>query len=88
MIMVSEQLISTYIKKGKKTAYLLTIGTLFVSSISYTLLVWDRVRMLVLAYPWISLITIIINFIIGRWTGFRLKEYIRFKNLLTQSETD
>lgn len=88
LITVSEQQISIYIKKGKKTAYLLTIGTLIISVLSYLLISWDFLKTLILRYPYISLLGILFNFIIGQWTGFRLKEYFRFKNILNKSESD
>lgn len=88
MITVSEQMISIYIKKGKKAAYLLTIGTLFISSLTYVLISWSWLQDTMLTYPYISPLMLILNFIIGKWTGLRLKEYFRFKNILTQSESD
>jgi len=88
MITVSEQLISIYIKKGRKVTYILTLGTLFISTLIFILISWDKVQDLVLRYPHLVLITFIINLIIGKWIGFRLNEYLRFKNLFTESETD
>jgi len=88
MIAVSEQMISMYIKKGRKSAFILTIGTLFISTISYLLISWKNLQDFMLQYPYVSLLTIILNLIIGKWTGFRLKEYFRFKNILIQNESD
>lgn len=88
MITISEQMISIYIKKGRKAAYILTLGTVFISIISFLLISWDRLHNLVLKYPYISFTMILVNLVIGKWTGFRLKEYLRFKSILTQSESD
>ncbi len=88
MITVSEQMISMYIKKGKKSAYILTFGTLFISILTYLLISWKNLQNLILRYPYISLFTIILNLIIGKWTGFRLQEYFRFQNIIDQSESD
>lgn len=88
MITVSEQLISIYIKKGKKTAYLLTLGTLFISSLTYALIAWRWLQDMVLRYPYIVLIMLVVNLIIGKWTGLRLNEYFKFKSVMTQSESD
>lgn len=88
MITVSEQMISTYITKGRKLAYILTIGTLVISIFIYFLISWDKLQAVMLEYPYLSPLTLILNLIIGKWTGFRLKEYFRFKNILNQSESD
>jgi len=88
MVTVSEQLISIYIKKGKKSAYLLTVGTLFISSLTYVLISWEWLQEMILRYPYISVIMLVINFIIGKWTGLRLNEYFKFKSVITHSESD
>jgi hypothetical protein len=88
MITVSEQLISIYIKKGRKATYILTLGTLLISTLSFILISWENLQDFILKYPHFVLITFILNLIIGRWAGFRLKEFFRFKTLLTESETD
>jgi hypothetical protein len=88
MITVSEQMISIYIKKGKKAAYLLTFGTLFISTLSYVLISWTWLQEVILKYPYISLVMLLLNLIIGKWTAFRLEEYLKFKSILSQSESD
>jgi hypothetical protein len=88
MITVSEQMISIYIKKGKKAAYMLTLGTIFISILSFILISWGSFQLFILKYPYVSLLTFLVNLIIGKWTAFRLKEYLRFKTILTQSESD
>jgi hypothetical protein len=40
---------------------------------------WGAFQTLVLAYPEIILFTIVVNFMIGRYTGLRLSEYYRFR---------
>ncbi|MBN2016197.1 hypothetical protein JW766_05180 [Candidatus Dojkabacteria bacterium] len=88
LITVSEQMISLYIKKGRKAAYFLTVGTLVISVLSYYLISWKWVHETLLKYPLISPATLLVNLIIGKWTGFRFKEYFRFKNILVSSESD
>ncbi len=88
MITVSEQMIGIYIKKGRKSAYLITIGTLLISILIYFLISWNKLQEAMLKYPYFSPLTLILNLIIGKWTGFRLKEYFRFKSILNQNESD
>ncbi len=42
---------------------------------------WQLFQSLILAYPELLLITIVINVILGRWTGLRLVEYFRFREV-------
>lgn len=88
MITVAEQFISIYIKKGRKAAIVLTIGTVFISSLIYLFIAWDEVHTFILKYPYVMLLTIPANLFIGKWTGFRIEEYFRFKSILTRSESD
>ena len=87
MITVAEQQISIYIKKGKKAAYVLTIGTVCISTLTYCLISWHKLQDIILKYPFLPLLTLIINLVIGKWTGFRIIEYFRFKSLLKPSES-
>ena len=85
LITISEQMISIYTKKGKKTAYLLSFSTLAFSCLTYILISWESFQDFILRYPYVSILTILATFIIGQWKGFRIKEYFRFKSLLTPS---
>jgi hypothetical protein len=85
LITVSEQMISMYNKKGKKVAYLLSLSTLLFSCLTYIFISWGSLQNFLLKYPFVSILTLIATFLIGRWKGFRIKEYFRFKSLLTSS---
>lgn len=87
LITVSEQFISFYIKKGQRAAYVMTVGTMLISIASYLLVAWDTLKNLLFRHPYLSLVTIIFILIIGKWTGFRITEYFRFKNIM-KSESD
>lgn len=60
------------------------IGEAFVLSIIVFLLItWGYLRELALSYPlFILLGTLVINVLVGRWTGLRLFEYVRFGNII------
>lgn len=81
MITLVEKYISTQIEKGSKMALLLAFETLVISLIGYYLVKWPLLISLVVAYPWVVLLTIPINFALGKWTGLRLIEYFRFKEV-------
>lgn len=60
----------------------LLVGTIFVSFCCYLLLRWDYVGDLILIYPEFHLITIAAFILIGRYTGYRLMELWRFRDLI------
>jgi hypothetical protein len=81
MVALSEQFVAAQIEKGFTAAVFLTGETLILSIITYYLVSWDPFQSLILAYPEIILLTIVVNIFLGRWTGLRLTEYYRFRQV-------
>jgi len=88
LIIASEQYITVFIKKNFSSSALLGFETILVSSISYSILCVPVLRNLLLSYPLLVLILIPLNFIVGKFTGLRLKEYFRFRDILNQDGTN
>lgn len=84
MITLSEKFVATQIEKGSRVAFILAIETLIISVIGYYLVSWKALEALLLNYPWIVLLTFIVNFSLGKWAGLRLTEYFRFRKILRQ----
>ena len=82
MIVLSEKFISTQMEKNTKIALLISLQTLIISILTLYLVQTSFLTQLLLAHPWIILLTIPLNIFFGRWTGLRLSEYIRFRSLL------
>lgn len=76
--MLSEKFVEEQIKEGIKNAALVSLYTLIISVVGYYLVSWQAFRSLLLSYPELVIITIAINFIMGKFTGLRLTEYFRF----------
>ncbi|OGI15617.1 MAG: hypothetical protein A3E38_01630 [Candidatus Moranbacteria bacterium RIFCSPHIGHO2_12_FULL_54_9] len=81
MITLAEKFVATQIEKGSRVAFLLAIETLLISIVGYFLVSWDALTALLLSYPWIVLLTFLINFSLGKWTGLRVTEYFRFRKI-------
>jgi len=60
----------------------LVLGTVVVAAFCYLLLRWDDVGQLVLVYPEIHFFTIAAFIMIGRYSGYRLTELWRFRDLV------
>lgn len=82
MIILVEQFVNVQVEKGARTAIKLTIETLILSVVCYFIVTWQTLRTLVIAYPELIFITILLNFALGKWTGLRVSEYIRFRRVI------
>ncbi|MEM9659427.1 MAG: 7TM domain-containing protein, partial [Planctomycetota bacterium] len=72
---------------GAAFAGQLALGTLIVAAFCYLLLRWDDVGRLILIYPEAHLITIAVFILIGRYSGYRLSELLRFRDLAEKQRT-
>jgi hypothetical protein len=59
----------------------LAAGTIVVATCCYLLLSWDRIGQLILIYPELHFLTIAAFILIGRYSGYRVSELIRFRDL-------
>ncbi len=82
MITLVEKFVAVQIDKGKKTAIYLSIETLFISMIGYSIASWSLLIVYLQEYPWLVFVAIFINVLLGKWTGLRLSEFIRFKKII------
>lgn len=86
MITLVEKFVSTQIEKGVRTAIILSLETLLISLTCYFFISWSQLVDFIIMYPWVVALTILINIFLGKWTGLRLTEYIRFKDVIKNAE--
>lgn len=82
MITLVEKFVAVQIEKGGRAAVILAAETLAISVIGYYIASWHFLISAILQYPWLSLLTIPINIFLGKWTGLRISEYFRFRQIL------
>jgi hypothetical protein len=82
MITLVEKFIAVQIEKGSKVAVLLATETMIISIIGYYVATWKYLIDILTVYPWLVLLTIPVNILIGKWTGLRITEYFRFKEIM------
>jgi len=82
MITLVEKFIAVQIEKGNKAAVILSLETLFISVVGYYVASWPLLIGAIIRFPWISLLTIPVNIFLGKWTGLRLSEYFRFRQII------
>lgn len=72
---------------GMRIAFQRFVLTLLVACCCYLVLRWNTVGHFLLAYPEIHLVTIAVLILIGRYTGYRLTELWRFRDLTVPPST-
>ncbi len=82
MMILTEKFVEVQIEQGNRQAILLTAETLALAIISYFIITWDEFTNLILGYPELVLITLVVNVVLGRFSGLRVVEYFRFRKLL------
>jgi hypothetical protein len=82
MIPLVEKFVAVQIEKGNRTALILAFETLIISIFGFYIASWKSLIEVLLVYPWVILFTIPVNIVLGRWTGLRVSEYLRFKSII------
>lgn len=83
-----EKFVAAQIDKGFNTAVVLSTETLALSIVAYFVASWTWLQALLLHQPAWILLTLVINFALGRWTGLRLIEYFKYREVLRHVEMD
>ncbi len=86
MTTLAEKFVSALGGRGYYAATLLMIETTIVSLICYWVVEWHYLQNLILGHPEIILLLLVFNYILGRWTGLRLMEYVRFREVMKHAE--
>jgi len=87
MITLVEKFLVAQIEKGGRGAILLTSETLILSIICYWIASWSSLQIFILSHPFVTIfLAIIISILLGKWTGLRLTEYFRFRELIKNIE--
>jgi len=87
LIVLAEKFVAAQIEKGNKTAIILTIETLILSSLCYWIASLPSTKAILLGYPEIIFLFFIINIFLGKWSGLRLMEYFRFRKVIKHVES-
>lgn len=96
---LTEKFVNVQSGKGFKQAIILILQTVLVSIIAYIVIggqidlflfefKFSMLQGFILSYPEIILLFIIINIFLGRWTGLKLLEYVRFREVLRHNEEE
>lgn len=81
MSTLAESFLNLQAEQGVRSA-IFAVGETIVAALVCVLIVqWGTFQSFLLAYPELLLFTVGINVLLGRWSGLRLVEYIRFRDV-------
>jgi hypothetical protein len=69
------------VKSGNLKTNLISAETMFMAIVSYFIISSRYIQGFFLSYPYFVIIPVVANFFVGKWSGLRLSEYIRFKDV-------
>lgn len=81
MSTLAESFLNLKTEEGWRAACLGIGETLLAALLCVALIEWPPFQSLILAYPETVLLTLLINAFLGQWTGLRLIEYFRFREV-------
>lgn len=89
LITLVEKFVAIQIEKGTRTGIIIALETLIIAIIGFLLLspgtfIGQYIISLLVIHPYIVLLIIPINIALGKWTGLRVAEYLRFRDVLNK----
>jgi hypothetical protein len=81
LTLLGDSIVSVQLRKTIRETVLITAVTLGLALIGYALATSFTVRDLLILWPELILLTVPVNFLLGRYFGLRLSEVFRFKTL-------
>jgi len=77
--MTIERLSIAIVEEGPRNAFKLVLGTLVVATCGYWVVASEALQAFVFTFPEVHLITLAALLLLGRYTGYRLSEWTRFR---------
>ncbi|HRN59831.1 MAG TPA: inactive transglutaminase family protein [Chiayiivirga sp.] len=86
MAMTIERISIAWDERGGGSALREAVGTLLVAALAYLVMSWDPIEHFVFVFPEALLVLLALTLVLGRYSGYRLSELFRFRNLARESE--
>ncbi|MGB3641090.1 MAG: UUP1 family membrane protein [Rivularia sp. (in: cyanobacteria)] len=84
LAMLIERAALSWEESGAKETIIAGLGTVFVAVIGYLCVINPYVQHLAFTFPELLLLVLGINILVGRYNGYKLTEYFRFKSMQKQ----
>lgn len=87
LTMTIERISVTWDERGASQAMREAFGTLAVAALAHLVMSWPPIEHVVFVFPEVLLLLLAVTLLLGRYSGYRLSELFRFRNLARESET-
>ncbi len=84
LAMLIERAALSWEESGAKETIIAALGTVFVAAIGYLCVINPYIQHLAFTFPELLLLVLGINILVGRYNGYKLTEYFRFKSMQKQ----
>jgi hypothetical protein len=86
MAMTIERMSVAWDERGAGTAIREGVGTLVVAALAYLVMSWAPLEHLVFVFPEVLLVLFAMSLLLGRYSGYRLNELLRFRALAREPD--
>ncbi|MDD4382268.1 MAG: 7TM domain-containing protein [Candidatus Dojkabacteria bacterium] len=83
---LSDFFIKQYVKKGFKNTSIILLSTIVISALGWLIITREVIYTFLINNLWILPTLIILNIIIGQFSGLRLKDIFRFRSIIQDKE--
>lgn len=83
-----EKFVTLQSDKGFRAAAFTILETILVAVLCYYIAEWPWLKTFVLGHPEVLFLFLIANIFLGRWTGLRVVEFIRFREIIRHVEEE
>lgn len=88
MSTLAESFLNLKTEQGWISAILGIAETVLAALLCVFIVQWPLFQSIILAYPELTLLTIVADAVLGRWTGLRLVEYFRFREVFKHMQEE
>ena len=81
LLLLADSLSFTKINKGNSKGNTVYLETIILALVTFIVIDNSITHMLLLKYPYISVLAILIDIYIGKFSALRLREFYRFRNI-------
>lgn len=88
MSTLAESFLNLKTEQGWTSAIIGIAETIMAALLCVFIVQWTVFQSMILAYPELLLFTVVVDIILGRWTGLRLVEYFRFREVFSHLQEE
>lgn len=85
---LSDFFIKQYVRKSLKITTMILLSTILVATIGWYIITRQHVSDFMLNNLWIVPLFVLVNLLLGQFKGLRIKDYLRFNSILSDSKND